>query len=150
MNGKLPVWIAGEKERWSQKYRWRWKVKFWHHCWGIFMMIRMMCPCKCWFSCISSTYQRYSLRFPFIRPWPWVTYVLKARPVFLEPNGNVSLLFHSRDCRNTQNSNTTIDKFIMQSERTNSGFHHLAHQQLFLMNYLSAPLLLACPLLLMW
>ncbi len=117
---------------------------------GIFMRIRMMCPCKCWFSCFSSTYQKCSLLFPFIRPWPWLTEVQKALPVPLEPNGNISLLFHHRDCRKTQNSNAAIDKFIMRSERTNSRFHHLAHQQHFPMNYLLAPLLLSCPLLLMW
>lgn len=68
MNGKLPVWIAGEKERWSQKFRWKWKVKFWRHCWGIFMMIRMMCPCKylifMFFIYISEIFFRISIYSP--------------------------------------------------------------------------------------
>lgn len=69
----------------------------------------------------------------------------KTLAVSTEPNGNVSLLFHSRDCRKTQN-NAAVDKVIVQSERTNLRFHHLAHHRLFPMNYLLAPLHLACPL----
>lgn len=68
----------------------------------------------------------------------------------IAPNGNVSLPFRGRGCRKIQNSNVAVDKSILRSERTNQRFHHLAHHQLFPMNYLLAALHLACPLLLMW
>lgn len=45
---------------------------------GTFTMIRMMCPCKCWFQCFPSTYQKCSLLFPFIRPWPWLTWLFRC------------------------------------------------------------------------
>lgn len=65
----------------------------------------------------------------------------EASPSFLGTKWKyIITILHPRP-QKTQNGNASIDKFIIQSECTNSRFHHLAHQQLFPMNYLWAPLL---------
>lgn len=40
-----------------------------------------------------------SKMFPFICPWPWLTRAQKLLWVSPGPNGNISLLFCTRDCR---------------------------------------------------
>lgn len=102
------------------------------------MSRRMTRPCRCWYFmlsvCISESFFYVSIHSPLT-----LTKQKKCSRFPFGPNGNASLLFHSRDHRKTRNSRAAIDKSIMQSEWTNCGFHHLAHQQLFLMNYLLTP-----------
>lgn len=146
MNGRLNGWRETEI-----LYEWRQKVKpLKTPLLGIFMRIKNDVSLQMLIFIFFIYIWEMFFTIAVYLPWPWLTEVQQPLPVSPESNGNVSLLFHSRCCGKTQNSSAAIDKFIMQSECTNSRFHHLAHQQLFPMNYLLAPLLLLCPLHLMW
>lgn len=114
----------------------------------IFMRTRMTCPCKCRFPGFTSTYQTV---FTISIYSPLTLTNHGAETPFPGTKWKCVITYSTaKTARKTHNGNAAIDKFIMQSARTNSRFHHLAHQQLCPMNYLLAALLLACPLLLMW
>lgn len=129
-------WIMGKSEKWGSV-----KTPFED-------LSRIICLCRFWYFtlsvCISKSFFYVSIHSPLtLTKSSWSRFPFG-------PNGNASLLFHSRDHRKTRNGGAAIDKSIMQSEWTNCGFHHLAHQQLFLMNYLLTPFFLFLPALSSW
>lgn len=155
MKSRLPIWMDREKvyTDWGtvwMKAEGEFVLRLKAQLFCIFIRIRRMCPCECLFLCFSSTYEFFFLLFSFICPWPWLTQVQTLLPVSSRTKWKCTITIPQQRLQKTQNSGAAIDTFIMQSECTNSRFHHLAHQQLFPMNYLLAALLLACPLFLMW
>lgn len=116
MNAKLSAWIAGENKGsvyWNMDEGKRWNsITFKDPSVGHFYEDKNDVSMQMLIFMFFIYMQKCSLPFPFICPWPWLTGEQKRLPVSLRPNGNVSLLFHSQDCRKTQNSNVAIDKFI--------------------------------------
>lgn len=115
-------WIMGKGERWVSVKTAEEQCR----CWFLKLSICMSESSFSPFSIPSPptlTKQRSRSPFPFRTKWKMHHYYSAA-----ETTGKYGTATHA------------IDKSIMQSERTNCGFHHLAHQQLP-MNYLLASFL---------
>lgn len=88
--------------------------------------------------------------FSFICPWPWLTRAQKLLQVSLGPNGNISLLFCTRDRRKHKTAMHLLTNLLYNLSVQTLDFIILLISSSFLWIICGLLSFLACPLLLMW